>query len=74
MTEAITFTGIRQVTTGRDMAMRTIPTDLEFGADMYALQSAFETGPTPRLAVLIPDFHNPLGVRRMLRLSHTRQG
>ncbi len=62
VTEAITFTGIRQVTAGRGMTMHTIPTDLEFGADMDALQSALETHPTPRMAVLIPDFHNPLGV------------
>ena len=62
VTEAITFTGIQQVTKGRGAAVRTIPTDLVTGADVDALEAAFARLPRPRLAVLIPDFHNPLGV------------
>jgi 2-aminoadipate transaminase len=62
VTEEVTFTGIQQVTRGRGATVYTIPTDLDDGADMDALETAFRRDPKPRLAVLIPDFHNPLGV------------
>ncbi|MBZ0284178.1 MAG: PLP-dependent aminotransferase family protein [Anaerolineae bacterium] len=58
--EQITFTGIQQVTVGRGAAVITVPTDLETGVDLDALEKAFQR--QPRLAILIPDFHNPLGV------------
>ncbi len=60
--EAVTFTGVQQVTAGRGALVRTIPTDLATGADMEALEEALRREPRPRLIVLIPDFHNPLGV------------
>jgi 2-aminoadipate transaminase len=60
--EAITFTGIQQVTAGRGASVRTIPTNLIDGADMQAFEAALAEEPRPALAVLIPDFHNPLGV------------
>ena len=60
--EEVTFTGIQQVTVGRGAAVRTIPTDLSTGADIEALQMAMQEEPRPRLVVLIPDFHNPLGI------------
>jgi len=60
--EEVTFTGIQQVTVGRDAAIRTVPTDLEDGVEMDALEAALSRSPKPRLAVLITDFHNPLGV------------
>jgi 2-aminoadipate transaminase len=60
--EEITFIGIEHVTGGRGAQLRPIPTNLETGADMDALEQAFAQEPRPRLAVLIPDFHNPLGI------------
>ncbi len=60
--EEITFTGIQQVTAGRGAEIYTVPTDLSTGVDVDALEEAFQRTPRPRLAVLIPDFHNPLGV------------
>jgi 2-aminoadipate transaminase len=60
--EEITFTGIQQVTVGRDAAVRTVPTDLDAGVELDALEAAFSESPTPRFATLITDFHNPLGV------------
>jgi 2-aminoadipate transaminase len=60
--EAVTFTGVQQVTAGRGAEVRTIPTDLASGADVEALEEALRRPPRPRLIVLIPDFHNPLGV------------
>jgi 2-aminoadipate transaminase len=60
--EQATFTGIQQVTSGRGALVRTIPTDLATGADMIAYEAALDQYPQPKLGVLIPDFHNPLGV------------
>lgn len=60
--EDLTFTGIQQITSGRGATVRTIPIDPETGADVDALEAAFRESPPPRLAVLIPNFHNPMGV------------
>jgi 2-aminoadipate transaminase len=60
--ERVTFTGVQQVTAGRGAAVRLLPTDLQTGADMEALEEALRQEPRPRLIILIPDFHNPLGV------------
>ena len=60
--EAVTFTGVQQVTAGRRLPARTVPTDLESGVDTEALAQAFAQQPKPKFAVLIPNFHNPLGV------------
>jgi 2-aminoadipate transaminase len=60
--EAVTFTGIQQITAGRGAEVRCVPTDLQTGVAVEALEAAFRKAPRPRLAVLIPDFHNPLGV------------
>ncbi|MBE2267550.1 MAG: PLP-dependent aminotransferase family protein [Anaerolinea sp.] len=58
--EAATFTGIQQITAGRGARVLTVPTDLQTGVDLDALEAAFSQ--RPRFAVIIPDFHNPLGV------------
>jgi 2-aminoadipate transaminase len=60
--ETITFTGVQQVTAGRGADLRAIPVDLRTGADMDALEQALRREPRPRLVILIPEFHNPLGV------------
>jgi 2-aminoadipate transaminase len=60
--EAVTFTGIHQITIGRSAEVRCVPTDLSTGVDVDALEKAFQSEPRPRLAVLITHFHNPLGV------------
>lgn len=60
--EQVTFTGIQQVTAGRGAVLRAVPTNLADGLDVDALEEAFRRAPRPRLAVVIPDFHNPLGV------------
>lgn len=60
--EELTFTGIHQITGGRGASVRTIPIDRERGVDVEALEAAFRESPLPRLAVLIPNFHNPLGM------------
>jgi 2-aminoadipate transaminase len=60
--EEVTFTGVRQVVDAQSASIVTIPTDLATGADVDALEAAFKRNPKPRLAILITDFHNPLGV------------
>jgi 2-aminoadipate transaminase len=60
--EEVTFTGVRQVIDGQGASIAAIPTDLASGADVDALEAAFDRSPKPRLAILITDFHNPLGV------------
>jgi 2-aminoadipate transaminase len=60
--EEVTFTGIHQVTVGRDAEVRTVPTDLDSGVLVESFEEALKASPAPRLSVLITDFHNPLGV------------
>ncbi|MBC8099434.1 MAG: PLP-dependent aminotransferase family protein [Armatimonadetes bacterium] len=59
--EAFTFTGVQQVTVGRGAQVYTVPVDLETGADTAELERLFALY-RPRMTVIIPDFHNPLGV------------
>ncbi len=61
--EALTFTGIGQAMNAHGASVRTAPVDLETGVDTDALAQALARAPRPRLGVVIPDFHNPLGVR-----------
>ncbi|MGA9533581.1 MAG: PLP-dependent aminotransferase family protein [Anaerolineales bacterium] len=58
--EAITFTGIQQVTKGRGAEVRAVPTDPTDGVDIDLLEAAMKQAPQPRMAILIPAFHNPL--------------
>ncbi len=60
--DEVTFTGIQQITAGRGAEIRTVHTAITSGIDLDSLQAAFAQTPRPRFAVLIPDFHNPLGV------------
>ncbi len=60
--EEVTFTGVRQVVDAQGAAAVTIPTDLRTGIDVDALEAALRRDPRPRLAIVITDFHNPLGV------------
>jgi 2-aminoadipate transaminase len=60
--EAITFTGIQQAAQGHGALVRTVPVDLKTGIDVEALETVLARSPRARLGVVIPDFHNPLGV------------
>jgi len=60
--EELTFTGIQQVTRGRGADIRTVPIDPVDGIDIDAVEQVFRQLPAPHLAVVIPNFHNPLGV------------
>jgi 2-aminoadipate transaminase len=58
--DAVTFTGVQQVTVGRGAECAACRPTRD-RVEVEALESA-PPGSRPRLAVLIPDFHNPLGV------------
>jgi 2-aminoadipate transaminase len=62
--EEITFTGVRQAIDGQGGRMLTVATDLETGVDVEALEARLSSplARKPRAAILITDFHNPLGV------------
>jgi 2-aminoadipate transaminase len=60
--EALTFTGIGQAIGARTDDIRTAPVDLQTGVEVEAFEAALARGPRPRLGVVIPAFHNPLGV------------
>lgn len=59
--EQFTFTGIQQAVSGRGAEILAVPTDLQTGVEVEALEAAIIKH-SPKLAVIIPDFHNPLGV------------
>jgi 2-aminoadipate transaminase len=59
--EQFTFTGIQQAVSGRGAEVLAVPTDLQTGIEVDALEATLEQH-HPKLAVIIPDFHNPLGV------------
>src|SRR3989338_5358273 len=69
--EAITFTGIQQAAQGHGAAVRPVPVDLETGVDVAALEAVLSRSPRARLGVVIPNFHNPLGVS--IPLAHRPQ-
>ncbi|HEX9798138.1 MAG TPA: PLP-dependent aminotransferase family protein [Anaerolineales bacterium] len=58
--EAITFTGVQQVTAGSGAIVRPVAIDPHEGVDVGAFEAALERKPHPRLAIVIPAFHNPL--------------
>lgn len=58
--ESITFTGIQQVTKGRGADVRAVRADPSEGVDIDLLETAMKRSPRPRMAILIPAFHNPL--------------
>jgi 2-aminoadipate transaminase len=59
--EDYTFTGILQATRGHDADLIAVATHPQAGVELDALENAFAAHPTTRAAILIPDFHNPLG-------------
>lgn len=60
--EDYTFTGILQATRGHGATLTGVPTDMDEGVDLDRLEAAFTARPAPCLGIVIPDFHNPLGV------------
>lgn len=59
--EDAVFTGVQQGTKGMGARVLSIPTHLQTGADVDELEEHLQNEDV-RMVVLIPDFHNPLGV------------
>lgn len=59
--EQFTFTGVTQAVQGHGARVLPIPVHLTDGIDVDALEEAL-TSQAVRLIILIPDFHNPLGI------------
>ncbi len=55
------FPGVRQAFGGPDRQLREVKAHTETGMDREAFERALATTPRPRAAVVIPDFHNPMG-------------
>ncbi len=60
--ESLTFTGVQQVTSGRGAKVVSFTIDPVDGHDIDGFEAAITSSPSPRLAVVIPNFHNPLGI------------
>jgi 2-aminoadipate transaminase len=61
ITENYTFTGILQAIRGHEATVYPVATHPEDGVDLDSLEATFAAQPDARAAILIPDFHNPLG-------------
>jgi 2-aminoadipate transaminase len=58
--EEYTFTGVMQAALGHGATLAPVAVDLRAGLDLDALEDALRRG--VQMLILIPDFHNPLGV------------
>jgi 2-aminoadipate transaminase len=60
--EELVYTGIQQALTGYGADVISVPTDLEKGMDVDAVEFHLADGRQPAFLYAIPDAHNPLGV------------
>jgi 2-aminoadipate transaminase len=64
--EERTYTGFQQVLQPHQPQLIPVPTDLEDGMDIWAVEQALRSGPRPALLYAVTDGHNPLGVSMSL--------
>lgn len=62
MYEEIIYTGLQQVVGPLQPQVLTVPTDLQTGIDVDAVERWLAGGAKPAYLYVIPDAHNPLGV------------
>lgn len=74
------YTGIQQVIRPRQAQVLTVPTDLDTGIDVVAIEELLIDGHIPAFIYVIPDGHNPTGVtmslskrRRLVQLARDYQ-
>ena len=60
--ERFVYTGIREALAPHSPRILTLPSSLDDGLDVEALERYLLAGERPRLVYVIPDAHNPLGV------------
>ena len=75
--ERYTYAGFREVLAPLRPRLVTLPSSLDDGLDVEALERSLLAGARPRLVYVIPDAHNPLGVslarearERLVALAH----
>lgn len=75
--ERFTYAGFREVLAPLQTSLLTLPSGLDEGLDVEALERRLLAGARPRLVYVIPDAHNPLGVslarearERLVALAH----
>ena len=75
--ERFAYTGFREVLAPLQARLVTLPSSLDDGLDIEALERFLLAGARPRLVYVIPDAHNPLGVslaretrERLVVLAH----
>ncbi len=68
--ESLIYTGATQVIAPYRPDIFTVPTDLETGIDVDAVETLLESGVRPPYLYLIPDAHNPLGMSISLEKRH----
>jgi 2-aminoadipate transaminase len=75
--EELTYTGIHQVVAPREATVLTVPSDLDTGLDVDALETLLADGARPAFLYVMSDAHNPLGVslpvekrERLVELAH----
>jgi 2-aminoadipate transaminase len=59
--ERFVYTGIREALAPHSPRLLTLPSSLDDGLDVEALERHLLAGERPRLVYVIPDAHNPLG-------------
>ncbi len=62
MLEERVYTGIQQVVNPYRPQVLTVPTDLDLGIDIEAVENHLLAGVEPAFLYVIPEAHNPLGV------------
>ncbi len=75
--ERFTYAGFREILAPLQPRLVTLPSSLDDGLDVEALERFLLAGARPRLVYVIPDAHNPLGVslapetrERLVVLAH----
>jgi 2-aminoadipate transaminase len=66
VTEEIIYTGFQQLLEPFQPEILTVPTDLETGMDVDAVEVILKGGTRPAFIYAIPDGHNPLGVNMLM--------
>lgn len=61
LVDQFVFPGVRQAFGGPGRELRELPSDVERGLDLAAVERALAREPRPRAMVVVPAFHNPLG-------------
>ena len=59
--ERFVYTGLREALAPHSPRILTLPSSLDDGLDVEALERYLLAGERPRLVYVIPDAHNPLG-------------